>query len=90
MRVVMGNMDAKKGAGNSAARSALGRQGDFFRKAEGLDCILEEGERHPQIEESCGKHVPADTGGAIEMQADGGHSGEDRLTQSRRIYRKKR
>ena len=78
VRVVMGivfvrSFDKKAGAGQAAPERTLRFQDDFFREVKALDGVLKERERDTEVEQGGRKHVPADAGGAIEMEVGGGH-----------------
>ena len=78
MRVVVGfvfvrSFDKKTGAGQATSERSLRFQDDFFREVEALDGVLKERERDAEVEEGGSKHVPADAGGAIEMEVGDRH-----------------
>jgi hypothetical protein len=73
MVVVPGFFHEEAGAGQAATDGALGLEDDFFRKVEGGDGLLKEGEGYAQIEESGAKHVTADAGRAAEVKVGRRH-----------------
>jgi hypothetical protein len=74
MRIVfMRGFDNEKGTSQTASESALRFQDHFFREVKTLDSVLKEGQGHSEVEESGGKHVSADSRGAIEMEMGDGH-----------------
>ena len=78
VRVVMGivfvrSFDKKAGAGQATSERSLRFQDHFFREVEALDGVLKEREGDAEVEQGGREHVPADAGGAIEMEVGGGH-----------------
>jgi hypothetical protein len=78
VRVVMGVVFVRgfykeAGTGQTASERALRFQDHFFWEVKTLDSVLKEGQGHAEVEESGGKHVSADSRGAIEMEMGDGH-----------------